>query len=398
MLKKKCIGQSVLIILLVFVLIGCSDRKEDLLEDTFTNYFAYEIAIDAPGGFYYADSKGFLYFFDYAAEKEAIVCNKPNCKHGEWSETTPAEERCDAAVGGMSTGFTNGGKLYILQNDMAAQGNNVRLIASELDRSNQKEIADLNCQSVYSYALKGRTLYFVADILERVNHEDGSSTLSNIKKTVLYSVDLDNGAKKELFQKEGIGGVIGIMAAEKERMYLSYTYFKNEYDGTNFEKADQQTEYYVYSVETDTFERVFQDKQSEQIFSGKIIDGNLYVLTAPNDRSGKEEDKTVSSLKKISLDTGEEQTLAESTDQIYFFSEYAIYASTAGKSWFVYDFQQEKEISMPKIKMENVYLYYKAGEYIYGSKFHPEIGESVTGFFRLKDFMEGKEHFIEVHF
>lgn len=389
---------------LVFLLAGGCGRgsaqtaETKKSEDGFQSNLAYYVEIDTGDGFYYTDNKGFLYYFDYKAEKESIVCNKPNCKHEAWSEGMSQEERCYAEVGGMSTGFVYEKKLYIMEHGYnTADFQQVRIVESDLDRSNQREVKVLDCDSVYSFAVKDGILYIVANQAEVIENEDGSKENGANMESSLCAIDLSDGGMRTLAEMEGINGAFRIMDAEGDSMYFDYSYFEKEFDGTNFQEAKQHVEYYEYSLENGALEEILTGIKQSEIISASLVNGNFFAWMAPAGRTMEEGETVVSELKKISLETGAEELLAQTTDDILIFGNYAVYTKEGAEGGFVYDFLQEKEIAAPKMKLENFGLICSAGEYLYGVRYDEETQEGAYCFILLEDFMEGKESYIMVH-
>lgn len=392
MMKKRTIA---VLALLICVFAGCGKpasvtERGGQDKDAFHTYFMYSVEIDTPDGFYYTDQECFMHFFDYTARKETIVCSKPNCKHGQWNENTPLEERCGAYVGGFSTGFVSGGKLYIMENVYEENGmRQIRIVESDLDRTNQREVTSFGSDSVYSFAVKGRMLYAVVDQMEQIDHKDGTVTGGSRKKAQLCSIDLTDGTMRMLMEKEDYSAVVTIMAAKDDLLYLDYSYFKKPFDGTNYKEAEQQVEYYAYSTKTGKESRILTGLKDDQILKASFADGYLYAKTAPLDRSMNEGENTDCGLVKIDLATEEVRQIARMTEQGMVFKNYAIYQKNGEQGGFVYDFWKNKEIAAPDMNLSRFYPYCAAGEYVYGNLEDAKTREANVGFFRLSDLMEG---------
>lgn len=399
-------GKILCFCLILLLLGGCTQDKvssgsAEKTEDGFQTYFMYDILIDAGEGFYYTDSHGFLYYFDYQSEKNSIVCNKSNCKHEDWSEDTPVEERCLAYVGGMSTGFVSGKKLYIMEKgfgDGRTSFGRIRIVESDLDRTNQREVQTMDCDSIYSYAVRDGILYASVDRNLIRKQDDGSAEVSEMRICSLCSIDLSDGTVETLIEKENNNSVIRIMGAEEDSLYLNYCYFENPFDGTNFQEAKQHNEYYQYSVETGSLQEILKDMQESQILTASLVNGKLFACTAPNNLTMTEGETIVYELKRISPDTGEEAVLARTTDNIRLFRSCAIYKKDGEKGGFVYDFRQDREMPAPKMKLDDFSTYAMAGDYFYGVLYDEQTQEYPSCFILLDDLMEGKDKFVMVHY
>ena len=391
-MKKRAMAAAAFIIC---CLAGCGKPVSVAIDggqgaDGFRTYFMYSVEINTQKGFYYPDQEGFMYFFDYDAEKDTIVCNKPNCKHQQWDENTPLEERCNAYVGLHSTGFISRDKLYIMENTYGNKGNHqIRIVESDLDRMNQREVTVFDSDSVFSFAVKENMLYAIVDQIEQIDHKDGTITSGSRKKAQLCSIDLSDGAIRVLMEKEDFSAVVTIMAVEDDRLYLDYSYFKKPFDGTNYKEASQVVEYYEYSTKTGELREVLKKFKEDQIIKASFANGYLFAKTAPIDRSMNEGEDINCGLVKIDLATEEVQELVRMTERGMLFPNYAIYQKDGEQGGFIYDFRKNKEVSAPKMNLEHFYPYCEAGEYVYGNLEDKKTREAHVGFYRLSDLMEG---------
>ncbi len=387
------------IIVCLIMIAGCSQNTElpadrEGSEGELQCYHGFEAAIDAETGFYHTSSNGFLYFFDYESKEDMIVCNQPNCRHEEWYEDTPVEERCSAYIGGMTNGFVIGEKLYLLERH-GTEPEQMRIVESDLDRTNQREVGVLDCYSIYSYAAKDGILYAVMSQPEKVEQEDGSVMSGSRTKSVLTGVRLSDGEMELLLETEQIGDEIQILGGEGSKLYLEHSYFEKPYDGTNFEDANLHTEYYECDLDTGTIKEILKGEKTFQIRSAAGVNGALFALTYPVAFNGKND--IPFELRKINPDTGESEVLAEMNGKISFFENYALYEKEDGRGCCLYDFQKEEEAAVLKLEYGNNIFTHQAGDYLYGVKYENEeqIGGSL-GFFLLSDLMEGKETFYAV--
>lgn len=77
-MKKR----NLVILVFLCLLTGCMQKDRFLGNrgketNAFQTYFAYETAIDTPDGFYYADDRGFLYYFDRTDRSSSFDPNMP---------------------------------------------------------------------------------------------------------------------------------------------------------------------------------------------------------------------------------------------------------------------------------------------------------------------------------
>ena len=382
----------------MFLLAGCAqDSVVDVSGKTDGEFRVYQtlcMAVDTGDGFYYSDNEGFLKYFDYQAKKESLVCNKPNCRHDSWSESMPQEERCDAYVW-TSRGFVTGGKLYLLEEGFweDGAGTKLRIVESDLDRTGQREIQTLDGGMVTDFAVKDKILYVSVGQSEMMEMEGGGWPNSAKCRNKLYRVDLAEGLAEVLVEKEGFNSDIGIMGAEGDMLYLDFNYFEKEFDGTNFEEAKLHQEYYAYSLETKSMAKILQGKSLLPGTGTAITDGKFYGCMASGGKTAEEQN--TSDLKKIDLDTGEEELIAHAKN-LHMMESCALYEKTGEMGGFVYDFGQGKEIAASAMKLDNLYPYCQAGDYLYAALYDEKSQKYVTGFLALESLAEGEGGFISV--
>lgn len=382
----------------MILLAGCTQDSADGVSgkpDTgFRVYQTFMMAIDTGDGFYYSDNEGFLKYFDYQARKATLVCNKPNCRHGSWSESTPLEERCDAYVG-TSRGFVAGGKLYLLEEGFSeeGEGRKLRIVESDLDRTGQREIQTLDGGMLTDFAVKDKILYAAVGQSEMIEMEEGGWQNSAKCRNKLYRIDLAEGLAEVLVEKEGFNSDIGIMAAEGDKLYLDFNYFEKEFDGTNFEEAKLHQEYYAYSLETKSMTEILQGKSLLPGTGTAMTDGKFYGCMASRKIIAEEQNE--SDLKKIDLNTGEEELIAH-VENVRMMEGYALYEKAGEEGGFVYDFGQEKEIAAPAMKLDNLYPYCQAGDYLYTAVYDEKSQEYAIGFFDFGGLTEGEDGFFSV--
>ncbi|MEY8428307.1 hypothetical protein AALA00_11445 [Lachnospiraceae bacterium 46-15] len=379
--------------ILMLLLAGCAqDSAAEVSgkqEGEFRVYQTFCMAVDTGDGFYYSDDTGFLKYFDYQAKKESLVCNKPNCRHESWYETTPPEERCDAYVW-TSRGFVTGGKLYLLEEGLLEDGTRgkLRIVESDLDRTGQREIQTLDGGMLTDFAVKDKILYAAVGQSEMIEMEGGGWQNSSKCQNKLYRIDLVEGAAEVLVEKEGFNSDIGIIAADGNKLYLEFSYFEKEFDGTNFEEAKFHQEYYAYSLETKRMTGILQGKSLLPGTGTAMANGKFYGCMESQKEAAEEQN--VSDLKKIDLDTGEEELIAHAKN-LHMMEGYALYEKIGETGGFVYDFGQEKEIAAPAMKLDNLYPYCQAGDYLYTALYDEKSQEYPIGFIALDRLAEGEE-------
>ena len=143
---KRCIA-----VIGILWCVGCTKEETQVSppEETMTSYFELNQIFGTEDGCYYIDENSFLQYADFHKKKTALVCSRANCRHEKWTDDTPDEERCQAYIPGLNaTGFVAQEKLYLFEPNME-EAFQSRLICSNLDRSNQKEVAVLELSLIH---------------------------------------------------------------------------------------------------------------------------------------------------------------------------------------------------------------------------------------------------------
>ena len=73
----------------------------------------------------------------------------------------------------------------------------------------------------------------------------------------------------------------------------------------------------------------------------------------------------------------------------------SLYLEAGGKK-VLFDFGQGKEIAASAMKLDNLYPYCQAGDYLYAALYDEKSQKYVTGFLALESLAEGEGGFISV--
>lgn len=348
-----------------------------------------EDIIESKEGFYRKNAEGFLYFFDFDSEKEVLVCNKANCKHEPWDEAVLPEERCNAYISGVGNlaGIVEGKNLYLFEQDMDNAENVWLLVKSNLNRDSRKILAEVNMNMPWSYARKGDTLYLPVN-QSLLKEEEGVITQDTKVKSNLCQIDLKSGEMKEILkEQEKYNGAMEILSAAEDELYLSYTYFENEFDGTNFEEANEQTKYYRYDIKSGVYKEIFSGMKNQVIRKMTVYGEKIYMVLAD-----KEKESAIFKIAYCVPGDNKIVTIKECSEWPWLFQDCVIYKE-AGKDQASYIMYQnpdkEKEI---KTDISNRYIK-EAGEYL----LIEQDGVQGTKLVKKKDFLKGKDTGISIH-
>lgn len=392
---KKRIGVFLCFIML-FWIAGCTgdtdkpSKREKLDNGIYTSYGA--MGIESPTGFYHVDSEGFLYFFDYGVKQDAIVCTKPNCKHESWDENTLDEEKCAAYIktnlGGV-TGFVWDEKLYLFQRDdenIEEPGN--FLIESELNRGEQKKIAKVPGMVIYSFAVKDGKVYVTGNKAE-LKKENGVTTQSSMTVSDLYEIELDSGEIRPLLQEQKhYNGSFEILGADSQKLYLIYSWFEKEFDGTNYEETNRQVHYYEYGLKTGEYKETFMNLDGWQVDKISVYGDRIFVVLSPQGQRGTEENLSYAAAE---YKDGVFEKIADCQEFPRMFSDCVIYKEKGGEDFQYFWFEDRKP---KKLKVKNLDEYYlmDAGGWFYVEQNSDMSYEMV----KKEDFFEGKDG-VKIH-
>jgi outer membrane protein assembly factor BamB len=353
-------------------------------------------------GVYYIGGSNFLYYYDYKARENVVVCHKPNCTHDEWNDDTPDEQRCDAYLRGMyeSAGFVVDGQLYLM--GMNPFEHTLTLLRCSPDLSRRQQVAKLpDIDRVTSFWVQDGLLYTtaMAHILEK--DENGFDVASGLSETWLYTLDIRTGAVTELTERKRAWNSGLVMVGQAGGgLYFSYGYFAKKFDGTNYAEAGERTEYYVYHLADGRWEQI--PTRGDQIFFpfGYAVGDTLVALpyTAESVVSGI----TFAQCEMLlwQPDTGwrqgaETRVIEES---VRFLGSRMFYKveEESGARYYVYDIETDRVVPLDTRLMTGFYLCREDDDYFFGFKDDPETGIGVPTLIKKADFYAGREVYISL--
>lgn len=371
---------------------GCREiEKESTLETQISNELVSsygEDIVKSKAGIYHKNAEGFLYFFDFVSEKEVLVCNKANCKHEPWDDMVPVEKRCNAYMSGEGNlaGVVYGKNLYLFEKDMDSGESVYCFVKSNLNRDSRKILAKINMNMPWSYAQKGEKLYLAVN-QSLMKKEEGVIMQDTKTKSNLYEIDLKSGKMKELLQEqENYNGEMEILTASGEELYLIYTYFETEFDGTNFEEAREQIKYYKYNIKSEKFDEVFANMENKVVRKMAAAGDCVYMILA-----GKENDSNMFELARYTEEKNKIVTIKNCREWPWLFSDCVIYKEVGKEQTGYFMYQNPDDKKEIKTDISNLYLK-DAGEYFMVE----QDGTRETKFIKKKYFLEGRETGIKI--
>jgi len=394
--RKYILGRILLVIILVagLLLWPRSTKKENVTNEEAKYYHESMLGFATEKGFYHTDSREFLCFYDFSAQKDVYVCNRPNCKHdstnsGNNSDTT----RCNADLGWtMNTGFTINDRLYLIQVDPIEHL--AVITQSDLDRSNQKKIVEFESDYIESFVEKDGVLYLAASSYIMEKDEDGMEAPSGEAETWLYGVDLSIGESKELTPRiKANNASLAIVGVDGNSLYCKNTYFKNPYDGSNFEEAQEQLKWYSFNMDTEKYEEIFSG------FSGagnaNISNGKLCGYEGIEWQDGEFGQYNVLLL---DLKTSKSNLVASSQEEPQFAKGKVFFKNEEeGKTqYYIYDVVDGEQRTIPGSRVNDFIVSQEAGEYFYGFKIDSQTQESTMCLISKTDFFEGEAKYISL--
>lgn len=406
--KKKNMRPFVLaaVLLVVAVLIGIYAlyQKSGQAIGTSAQYYdpMVYMGFASEDGIYHQNSTGFLYFFDYHTGQDVIVCNKPNCTHKIWYEDTPDEQRCNGylpdALGG--TGFVLDDSLYIFNVSLATQ--TTTIVRSGLDRTGQKEIASFENNVIRPFVVDGQFLYMSGCSILTEKDEDGMESPTGENEMWLFKVNLQTGEITSLTErKKAYSGDLYLVGFYDGKIYYKESCFKTKYDGTNYEEAGHQVDWYFYDIEEGKSERIYENQLFQDAYlygdklvsmSGKNVAAEVYEKGSEERRYGQIE------ITVWDMDNGKSRPIVTADKLLDYIDGKVFYIIEDGKSqrYYYYDIEKEKTVEMNREFMQLCHIRGAFGDYLFVIKDNPDTG--VGDYFAIlkRDFYSERENYIPI--
>lgn len=349
-------------------------------------YKQSSLAFSIDDGFYHTSNSGYLYFFDYESKKDVLVCSKANCKM-----ETELNEDLEAYIG-SGTGFVCNDKLYVLVRNNELE-KSYSLIESNLDRSNQKEIVKINSTMILSFAVIKEAAYFAIDEAVYIETENGGIVEESKHNCYLLAIDLKSGQLEKLTEpKNNFNNSMKIIAADENKIYLTYTYFDNYFDGTNFKDANENNENYVYDLKTKELTVVLKDKY---IVSGQLSKDTLLTMESQDLIEDDFNGEKIYTIIKYTLPDYKTEIIATTKEYPILTEDEWIYQEDGTNQYYALDLKTAKSQKLSMNKIENVFIFGDAKDYYYVSYLEDE--EMKHGFILKSDYIIGNKKIIPAY-
>lgn len=373
----------------IFYNISNSQDSYNVDDNQITCYYnSFSVQFATEDGFYYSSGSNFLHFYDFESQQDTIVCSKINCKHQEWNDDTPDEQRCDAYFPSVSVGFTANDKLYIISSSTDTIPGTFAITSSDLDRSNQTETAKFESDLISTMAVSDDLLYVTGSIYVYEKDENGSDVPSGKTKPSFSTVDLNNGKAVEIFQsKSGYGADLSIIGANGDTVFLSYSYFEEQYDGTNYDEAKYHSKIYTYDTQNQVIDELSVDEDARLIFNH--VYGNKIIGYSFNS------DDTQNEIVLYDTETEKSETVGYSQTTPQYIDEYIIYQES--DEYYMYNIEKGTSDSMDNYFISGFYIQEDTGEYIFASVATTEQQDDVV-LITKKDFYKNNPNYIYLNF
>lgn len=334
---------------------------------------------DMGDGFYYVSDNGYLYFFDYQAKTNVMVCSRPDCPIAEDSESY------------LPTGmiFTYQDSLYsVMRDEQDATRTKSKLVKSDLDRGNQKFVAEIPTQQYTTVLLyENYALFAIDETAYEKNEQTGAMTIAPKRNCYLYQVNLDTGETRVISRKwNDYNNSLSILANNDDCIVLSYHCFEREYDGFNFEEAGAKSQYYLYHLKTEKLEEIkWEGFNAETAVSEAMLSDDGTALLA------LEVSETQIQVVKHNLTNGQSET-------VYELNEYPIITDD---KWYFHDKQRNgyavegfDDIAACDFEIDDdIWIEADAGDYFLARSNHPD-SEVQRGFILKEKLLQGDTEFI----
>lgn len=272
-MKSKIIGS--LIMLLIFVLSGCSTQEEQL-PDSYVDGsdYQYMYARNSPSSAFQKGEKGyymlwnnFIYFFNEEDEMIVPLCSKPDCLHDKETDQEK-QEACNAyasTVTGNGLAYCNG-NLYYLDADISMKNPALYRFASDGSSKEKLYEWDEDGRMPTQWIVHRDVLYYTIE-----SYYTGDDDIEEF--LAFYALPLtgrDRLKPKQIYVPEEEG--VDVIILGNPSAYGNYVYFTAVGNREGWDESEENDIDYIYRK---TF---VYDIQSEEI-SEITVPGQTAVQT-----------------------------------------------------------------------------------------------------------------------
>lgn len=368
---------------------GCESTKDNgnniEIEQQVRVYHQYgQLEFSTNDGYYHTSNNGYLYFFDYKSAKDVLVCSKANCKLDD-----QLNEESEAYVG-FGAGFTQEDQLYVFQRNEDRE-KQFSLIKSNLDRSNQKELLKINSAVILNYAVIKQKVYIAIDEVILKEAENGAQVEEPKHRSYILAVDLKTGEQEVVTEiKENYNNTISILTADEKKIYLTYSYFENFFDGANFSEAIPKTENYVYDIESKKMTPILENKLIRNAYLSK---DTLFTLEEEANNGAVDENAKYS-ITQYTLPDYQSKIIVSSIEYPTILDQEWVYVDSDGEHYSLN--LKTKDIKKTTIGNRNgILIKDSAKDYYF--VLHKVKDEMKNGFILKSDYEKGSNEIINIH-
>lgn len=293
-------------------------------------------------------------------------------------------------------GFISENKLYLIATKFYGEKYITEIHVSNLDRSESKIMASFDAGYSLSFAVADKKLYLPIDIQQFKELEDGTIEPSSQNICRLVSIDLETGrVEDEIKEKVDFHNTLQILAADQEKVYLSYTFHERAFDGTNFDETGFHKEYLVYNIETEELSSILNDFEDDESISTMIVSSSeILAVVVRNVGPGA---SASTDIRRIDLTDESTVTVVECDGYPYELGDSLFYRVKGSAGFFEVKLEDSDVISHENMVVEDIYPLAEAGDYVYISVQKPNMS-SAHGFIKKLDFLNGNlDTMIDAH-
>lgn len=309
------IQRMLIVFLIVLMLSGCGSSGKVSIDDSYSYLGA---AVGNKMSVYVSDDN-LLHMYVPDGRDDIVLCNKADCTHEPYNESSNSDPVCDAALNDKLKDsclpVITGEYIYLFGRENMLEGVVYR---ENLDGSGRVRVYTLNYQiNIYSKVyVRDKYAYAEASIPVVEEEEKSGGTFTNKSQTVVVRINLETGEVTEL-------SPVSELKHEYSNMYIIDVTDTDIYIGYRYGINDVYFRVYCYDIKEDKLAVMFDEKE----LTGMEIIGTMDKALCVADYTTKEayeinyEDKERTSIYK-----------PDTTDVIY---------NVYNKRWIISDMDSE---------------------------------------------------------
>ncbi|NLJ19335.1 hypothetical protein [Globicatella sulfidifaciens] len=282
--KKRYRSSSICVLFMLIIclcIISCSKESEIAeTKDTENKVYSLQALRYAPyeNGWIYLGYTDNINYFDQKTGQSTPLCNKKNCNHEAWDETTPLEQRCNAyREFPISAIMVHNNKLYSLSNNFSTE--KVDLYRSNIDGTEIEKITELNMFFTTGSAMFDEEyIYYTSIVFNPERKIDEPNDRSNFVVSI-NRANLSTG-KDEIVSEVYKGMSTSMQIIGKHNSNIYYKVFSLKPDFEKMEGMESiDTRVYVVDLNTRESKQVFTDISDCFTINDIIVDDYLYLTS-----------------------------------------------------------------------------------------------------------------------